>query len=54
MQLFRRTSRYGGLPDLYSFYCLQCEECMLKKVAQWPTNCRVTGQVWQPKQATLS
>ena len=26
MQLFRRTSRYGGLPDLYSFYCLQCEE----------------------------
>jgi hypothetical protein len=27
---------------------------MLKKVTQWPTNCRVTGQVWQPKQATLS
>jgi hypothetical protein len=26
MQLFRRTSRFGGLPDLYSFYCLACDE----------------------------
>ena len=26
MQLFRRTSRFGGLPDLYSFYCLECDE----------------------------
>jgi len=26
MQLLRRTSRFGGLPDLYSFYCLVCEE----------------------------
>ena len=26
MQLSRKTSRYGGLPDLYSFYCLACDE----------------------------
>jgi hypothetical protein len=26
MQLLRRTSRYGGLPDLCSFYCLACDE----------------------------
>ena len=26
MQLLRRTSRFGGLPDLYSFYCLACDE----------------------------
>lgn len=26
MQLLRRTSRYGGLPDLCSFYCLTCDE----------------------------
>ena len=26
MQLVRRTSQFGGLPDLYSFYCLACDE----------------------------
>ena len=26
MQLLRRTSRSGGLPDLYSFYCVTCDE----------------------------
>jgi hypothetical protein len=26
MQLLRRTSRFGGLPDLYSFYCVACDE----------------------------
>jgi hypothetical protein len=26
MQLLRRTSRFGGLPDLYSFYCCSCDE----------------------------
>ena len=26
MQLLRRTARFGGLPDLYSFYCLACDE----------------------------
>jgi hypothetical protein len=26
MQLFSRTSRLGGLPDLYSFYCCTCDE----------------------------
>jgi hypothetical protein len=26
MQLLRRTSRFDGLPDLYSFYCLTCDE----------------------------
>jgi hypothetical protein len=26
MQLLRRTSRFGGLPDLYSFYCVSCDE----------------------------
>jgi hypothetical protein len=26
MQLSRRTSRYGGLPDLYSFNCVACDE----------------------------
>ena len=24
MQLLRKTSRFGGLPDLYSFYCVTC------------------------------
>jgi hypothetical protein len=26
MQLLRRTSRFGELPDLYSFYCRTCDE----------------------------
>jgi hypothetical protein len=26
---------------------------MLKKVTQGPTSCLVTGQVWQPEQATF-
>ena len=26
MELLRRTSRCGGLPDLCSFYCLACDE----------------------------
>ena len=26
MQLLRQTSRFGGLPDLYSFYCVACDE----------------------------
>jgi hypothetical protein len=26
MQLLRRTSRFGGLPDLCSFYCVTCDE----------------------------
>jgi hypothetical protein len=26
MQLLRRTSRYGALPDLCSFYCIACDE----------------------------
>jgi hypothetical protein len=26
MQLLRRTSRFGGLPDLCSFYCVNCDE----------------------------
>ena len=26
IQLLRRTSRFGGLPDLYSFYCVTCDE----------------------------
>ena len=26
MQLLRRTCRFGALPDLYSFYCLACDE----------------------------
>ena len=26
MQLLRRTSRFEGLPDLYSFYCCTCDE----------------------------
>ena len=26
MQLLRRTSRFGDLPDLYTFYCRTCDE----------------------------
>jgi hypothetical protein len=26
MQLLRRTSRFGRLLDLYSFYCVTCDE----------------------------
>jgi hypothetical protein len=26
MQLSRGTLRYGALPDLYSFYCVICDE----------------------------
>jgi hypothetical protein len=26
MQLLRRTARFGGLSDLYSFYCVACDE----------------------------
>jgi hypothetical protein len=25
MQLLRRTARFGGLPDVYSFYCCVCD-----------------------------
>jgi hypothetical protein len=26
MQLLRKTERFNGLPDLYSFYCVACDE----------------------------
>ena len=26
MQLLRKTSRFGGLADLFSFYCVTCDE----------------------------
>jgi hypothetical protein len=26
MQLLRKTERFNGLLDLYSFYCLDCDE----------------------------
>ena len=26
MQLLRRTPRFDGLPDLYSFYCCTCDQ----------------------------
>ena len=26
MELLRRTSRFGRLPDLYPFYCVACDE----------------------------
>ena len=31
MQLLRRTSRFGGLPDLYSFYCVACKAYKLRQ-----------------------
>ncbi len=31
MQLLRRTSRFGGLPDLYSFYCVACDEWQVEE-----------------------
>ena len=31
MQLLRRTSRYDGLPDLYSFYCSACDELHIEE-----------------------
>ena len=31
MQLLRKTSRFGGLPDLYSFYCCVCDEWHVEK-----------------------
>ena len=36
-QLLRTTSRYGGLPDLYSFYCLTCDEWHVKEMDTPPT-----------------
>jgi hypothetical protein len=29
--VLRRTSRFGGLPDLYSFYCVTCNEWQLHR-----------------------
>jgi hypothetical protein len=29
--VLRRTSRFGGLPDLYSFYCVTCDEWQLHR-----------------------
>jgi hypothetical protein len=26
MQLLRRTVRFGGLPDVYTFYCCVCDQ----------------------------
>jgi hypothetical protein len=26
MQLLRKTTRFAGLPDLLSFYCVACDE----------------------------
>lgn len=34
MQLLRRTSRFGELPDLYSFYCGSVTSGTLKKATQ--------------------
>jgi hypothetical protein len=31
MQLFRTTSRYGEVPDLYSFCCVACDEWHVEK-----------------------
>jgi hypothetical protein len=33
MQLLRRTSRFGGLPDLCSFYCCACDEWHVEEVS---------------------
>jgi hypothetical protein len=31
MELLRKTSRFGALPDLYSFYCLECDEWQVEE-----------------------
>ena len=33
MQLLRQTSRFGELPDLYSFYCVACDEWHVEEAA---------------------
>jgi hypothetical protein len=33
MQLLRRTSRFGGLPDRCSFYCCACDQWHVEEVA---------------------
>ena len=43
MELLRRTSRFGGLPDLFSFYCVTCDEWHVEggdAVADQRPNCR--------------
>jgi hypothetical protein len=38
MRLFRQTSRYGALPDVYSFYCCVCDEWHVEEGnAAYPT-----------------
>jgi hypothetical protein len=31
MQLLRRTSRFDGLPDVYSYYCCVCDEWRIEE-----------------------
>ena len=42
-ELLRRTSRFGGLPDLYSFYCCVCDEWHVRKAK----HCIGLAQLWQ-------
>ena len=36
MQLLRKTSRFGGLADLFSFYCVTCDEWHVEEGAAPP------------------
>jgi hypothetical protein len=42
MQLLRQTSRYGGLPDLYSFYCVACDEWHVEEGAAFGSALRAS------------
>ena len=48
MELLRRTSRFGGLPDLYAFTASYVTSGMLRKATQW-TTCPVVGRVLRSK-----
>jgi len=47
MQLLRRTSRFGGLPDLYSFCCVTCDEWHVEEGDAVADRCPIAEQVWQ-------
>jgi hypothetical protein len=36
MQLLRKTSRFAGLPDLLSFYCVTCDEWHVEEAEAMP------------------
>ena len=52
MQLVRRTPRFGGLPDLFTFQCEGCGEQHMRKATRW-TDRPILERSAQPRSALV-